>query len=121
RLLVSQLGTTPPDLTLVPVIVRDFATRNGGRVGGPAAVEMVQDAEMRLAVDRPFFRLDASQLSGTRQPGFVWQAAGTIAMIVPLQIVDSYVDGLGGLEVRIAGSVPVAHSSGPETAKGEAM
>jgi hypothetical protein len=121
RLLATQLGTTSPDRTLVPIIVREFAIRNGGRVGGPSAVTMMQDAEMRLAIDQPFFRLDASQLSGTRQPGFVWQAAGAIAMIVPLRIVDFYVDGLGELEVRIAGSVPVATSSGPETAKGEAM
>jgi len=121
RLLTIQVGTTSPDLTLVPVVVREFATRNGGNVGGPAAVTMVQDAEMRLAVDQPFFRLDASQLSGTRQPAFVWQAAGAIAPIVPLRILDFYVDSLGELEVRIAGSVPIATATGPETAKGEAM
>ena len=54
-------------------------------------------------------------------PGFVWQATGTMAAIVPLQVLDSYVDGIGLLDVRVAGSIPVARSSDGETAKGEAM
>lgn len=76
---------------------------------------------MRLAIDQPFFQLDASQLSGTTTPSFVWQPSGTMSGIVPLQIVDAYVAGVGELEVRIAGSIPVASAGGPETAKGEAM
>jgi hypothetical protein len=91
------------------------------RIGGPSAVTMLQCAEMRLAVDQPFFKLDAWQVSGTRQPGFVWQAKGTMSTIVPLQVLEAYMGSAGELEVRIAGSIPVATSTGPETAKGEAM
>lgn len=104
-----------------PAVMRDFAIRNGAHIGGPSLIRMVQAAEMRLAPDQPFFALAASQLSGTRVPGFVWQATGTMAAIVPLQVLDSYVDGTGLLDVRIAGSIPVARSSGGEIAKGEAM
>lgn len=117
RLTATQHDSRNPPQ--VPAIMQAFALRNGGRVGGPTTVIMSQAAEMRLAVDQPFFKLDASQLSATRTPGFVWQAKGTMTGIVPLSIVDSYVDGMGLLEVRIASSIPVATSTGPETAKGE--
>ena len=120
RLVSSQRGGAP-DQSLIPTVMRDFATRNGGRVGAPLAVQMTQNAEMRLQIGQPFFRLDASQLSGTREPGFVWQAKGTMSAILPLQVIDSFVEGVGSLEVRIAGSIPVASAAGPETAKGEAM
>lgn len=120
RLVLSQT-VSAPDTNLIPPIMREFAVRNGGHVGGPNTVTMTQKAEMRLAVDQPFFQLDASQLSGTKKPAFVWQARGTMSGVVPLQIVDAYVAGVGELEVRIAGSIPVASAGGPETAKGEAM
>jgi hypothetical protein len=119
--LVSSQVATEPDTGLIPLIMREFALRNGGRVGGPSTVTMVQKAEMRLAVDQPFFQLEASQISGTKTPAFVWQARGTMGGIVPLQIVDAYVSGVGELEVRLAGSILVASAGGPETAKGEAM
>ena len=121
RLLLSQAQATAPDPSHIPPIVRRFATRNGARAGGPPALLMVQDAEMRLRIDQAFFRQDATQVSGTRRPGFVWQATGVIAAVIPVRIVDAYVDGEGGLEVRLAGSVPVSAASGAEMAKGEAM
>ncbi|MEP7241282.1 MAG: DUF6544 family protein [Devosia sp.] len=121
RRLVSSQATRARDQSLIPPSMRDFATRNGGRLDGPLAVRMTQDAQMRLEVSQPFFRLDASQLSGTREPAFVWQAKGRMSVIVPLQVVDSFVERAGLLEVRIAGSFVVASSTGPETARGEAM
>jgi hypothetical protein len=120
RLLVSQVSAAP-DQSLIPDMVREFAARNGGRVDGPAAVHMVQSAEMRLRPDQAFFHINATQLSGTRDPGFVWYAVGTMAAIVPLQIVDSYVASTGWLEARIAGSIPVASAVGPFIDKSEAM
>lgn len=121
RRLIASQGNGANEQPRLPPVMRDFAVRNGGRVGGPRVVRMIQNAEMRLQPEQPFFRLDASQLSGTREPGFVWQAKGTMSAIVPLQVLDSYVDGAGMLEVRIAGSIPVASSTGGETDKGEAM
>jgi hypothetical protein len=120
QLLASQVSA-PPDQSLIPILVREFAARNGGRIGGPTAVHMAQSAEMRLQPDQPFFPIEATQLSGTREPGFVWHAAGTMAVFVPLQVVDSYVAGMGWLEARIAGSIPVASARGPDIDKGEAM
>lgn len=76
---------------------------------------------MRLAIDQEFFALDASQISATHMPGFVWQATGRMYSIVPIRVVDSYVGGDGLLEVRLAGTLAVAKAAGEETAKGEAM
>jgi hypothetical protein len=119
RLAATQLD---PSITLrVPDVMRAFALRNGGRIGGPSTVTMIQAAEMRLSISQQFFRLDASQVSGTRTPSFVWHAKGAMSRLITLSIVDSYVDGIGLLEVRIAGSIPIATSTGAETSRGEAM
>lgn len=119
--LVSSQRTAGTGPLPIPPVMRAFAMRNGGQVGGPLVVQMIQDAEMRLKMEQPFFSLNASQLSGTREPGFVWQAKGTMNSVMPLQVIDSYVDGTGALEVRIVGSIPVASSMGGETDRGEAM
>lgn len=121
RLLISQAQATAPDHAPIPPVVQQFATRNGARAGGPPALIMVQSAEMRLRMDQAFFPLEATQVSGTRRPGFVWQATGAIGAVVPVKIVDAYVDGEGELEVRLAGSIPITSARGPEMAKGEAM
>jgi hypothetical protein len=105
----------------IPEVIRAFAARNGATVGGTPVVFAVQRAEMRLAPGKPFFALRATQLSGTRVPGFVWEATATMAAVVPIRAVDSYSGGAGWLEVRVAGAVPVARSTGPENDKGEMM
>lgn len=45
----------------------------------------------------------------------------TIARLLPVRILDSYVDGQGLLEARLFGSVPVARVTGAEVSKGELM
>jgi len=120
RLIALQVSPTP-DQALIPQIVRTFAARAGGRTNGPRLVRVVQSAEMKLKADQSFFRIDATQLSATRDAGFVWDAKGTMASVIPLRVVDSYVGGEGWLEARIAGSFAVANASGPVVSKGEAM
>ena len=120
RLIALQVSP-PPDQALIPQIVRTFAARAGGRLNGPVVVRAVQSAEMKLQADQPFFHIDATQLSATRDPGFVWDAKGTMASVIPLRVVDSYVGGEGWLEARIAGSFAVANASGPVVSKAEAM
>jgi hypothetical protein len=120
RLVASQVSQLP-DQSLIPEIVKAFAHRAGGRVNGASVVRVVQSAEMKLQADQPFFRIDAVQLSGTRDPGFVWDARGSMASVIPIRVVDSYVAGKGWLEARIAGSIPVANATGAAVSKGEAM
>jgi hypothetical protein len=115
----AQLSA-PSDQAAIPMIIRTFALRNGGTVGGPLTVLAHQRDEMRLAPDQPFFALDATQLSGTRDPVFVWEAKGNLATVLPIRVVDSYA-AEGWLEVRIAGTIPVAKASGPDIDKGETM
>ncbi len=76
---------------------------------------------MRLKPGAGPFPLTATQDSGTRTPGFVWDARGWLAGIAPLRIADSYVAGTGRPEVRIAGAVPLVQATGPAIDKGEAM
>ena len=105
----------------IPDLVRDFAQRNGGRLGGPKAVRMVQRAEMRLAPAGHIIPILATQLSGTREPGFMWEATGRLGRVLPMRVLDSYVAGTGWLAVRIAGAIPVATARGHGVDRGEAM
>jgi hypothetical protein len=118
--IVAQTHHTP-DQKAIPQIVRDFALRNGATVGGPAIVFTHQLDQMTTGPGKPFFSLSATQLSGTRNGGFVWEATATIAAVFPIRVVDAYVAGAGRLEVRIAGSIPIAYAAGPESDKGEMM
>jgi hypothetical protein len=69
QMVVAAQTTTPPDQTAIPEIMRAFALRNGATVGGPATVVSRQRDEMTTGPGRPFFALEATQLSGTRDPG----------------------------------------------------
>jgi hypothetical protein len=120
RLIASQVSASP-DQSLIPALVKTFALRAGGKRAGPSVVRVVQKAEMKLQPDQPFFPIDATQLSATRDPGFVWDAKGTMAGVIPLRVVDSYVAGKGWLEARLLGAIPVANATGELVSKGEAM
>ncbi|MET3900931.1 hypothetical protein ABIB57_004899 [Devosia sp. UYZn731] len=121
RAAVNEQLPTSSDHQVLPEIMRAFAVRNGATIGGPMAILAHQSAEMRLGPDKAYFAITATQLSGTRQPAFVWDAWGMIAVIVPVHVVDSYVDGSGLLEARLAGSIRVSRGAGPESDKGEMM
>lgn len=104
-----------------PEIMRRFAERNGGRTNGSATVEARQRVQMRLSPGQRFFDMEATLVSGTRRPTFVWEATASIAGVVPMRALDSFVGGQGQLEVRVAGVLPIAHATGPESDKGEIM
>lgn len=111
-----EVGTAEP-----PEIMRRFAERNGGRPGGSATVMARQQAQMRLSPSQRFFDMEATLLSGTRRPAFVWEATARIALVVPIRVLKSFVRGQGLLEVRVAGVLPIAHATGAESDKGELM
>ena len=121
QVVVAEQISVPPRQYAIPEIVRAFAERSGARLGGPKVVIAHQRAEMRLAPNQKFFPIEASQLSGTRDPGFVWEATARLAGIVPMRVIDSYAAGRGWLGVRIAGAIPMANATGPENDKGEMM
>ena len=119
--IVADQISAPPRQYAIPEIVRAFAERSGARLGGPKVAIAHQRAEMRLAPNQKFFPIEASQLSGTRDPGFVWEATARLAGIVPMRVIDSFAAGRGWLGVRIAGAIPMANATGPENDKGEMM
>jgi hypothetical protein len=122
RRMVSAAQTSaPPDQDTIPDIMRAFALRNGATVGGPTVVLAQQTAEMKTGLDQPFIAVKATQLSGTRDPGFVWEATATMMLVVPVRVVDAHAAGKGWLEVRIAGAIPMAKATGPDSDKGEVM
>lgn len=121
RMVVAAQTTTPPDQSAIPEIMRAFALRNGATVGGPATVVSHQRDEMTTGPGRPFFVLEATQLSGTRDPGFVWEATATMALVVPFRVFDGYAGGKGRLNVRLAGAIPLVNAIGPDSDKGEMM
>ena len=118
---IAAQTSAPPDQDTIPAMMRTFALRNGATLGGPTTVLADQRAEMRTARDQPFFAIEATQLSGTRDPGFVWEASATMARVVPVRVVDAHAGGKGWLEVRILGAIPMANATGPDSDKGEMM
>lgn len=121
QIVIAAQTAAPPEQNTIPEIIRAFAVRNGATVGGPATVFANQRDEMTTGPGQPFFGLQATQLSGTRKPGFVWEATATMALVLPFRVVDAFVAGEGRLEVRIAGAIPMANASGPDSDKGEMM
>jgi hypothetical protein len=121
KTVIAAQTSAPPDQISIPEIMRAFALRNGGTVGGPASVLAHQTDEMTSGRGQPFFAVEATQLSGTRDPGFVWEATATMAQVIPVRVVDAHAAGKGWLEVRIAGAIPIVDATGPDSDKGEMM
>lgn len=121
RRLIAAQTSAPPDQATIPSLTLAFAARNGGQPGGPATMTITQKAEMKLAPGQDWLPIAATQISGTRDLGFVWQARGRMAAIIPVVVVDGYVADEGCLEARLAGSVPVANARGADVSRGEAM
>lgn len=104
----------------IPQIMRRYALRAGGTTDGPCVFHARHKATLATTKGRPPLLIDADQWTGTRIPGLVWLARGSM-MGLPVTAVDSYVDGEGMLEARVLSAFRVAGGTGPEFAKGELM
>lgn len=102
----------------LPDIVRAYAVRAGGRIGGPTSVHLRHRAALVADQRRPPVAIDADQWLATRQSDLVWVGRGSMSG-VPVSVIDSVVDGSGLLEVRLAGVLPVAKGIGADFDKGE--
>ena len=76
-MLASQSGDSSARGEL-PDLVRRYALRAGGRVGGPMAVHARQRATLASAPDQAPMKITADQWTGTRVPGLVWKAQGAM-------------------------------------------
>lgn len=111
----------PPSQDALPEILRAYATRAGGRVGGPAHATEIQRAELRLGESEVFTPVEGRHLSSNVSAQFVWTATGRMNGFIPFRVVDAYVAGEGRLEARLLDAVPVARIGGPDGARGEMM
>ena len=96
--------------------MRDYALRAGGRVGdAPQAIHLQHRARLATSRTGSPIDIDADQWLGVRVPGIVWMARGTMSLL-PVSVVDAYVEGRGELSARILGTVQVAGGTGPDHA-----
>src|SRR5579862_525587 len=80
-----------------------------------------QEGEMRFAPDRPWLPFKAEQWFLGCGIDFRWRAWIRINPLSPARVVDSFENGRGLLTVKLFGFIPVLHSQGPETDRGESL
>jgi hypothetical protein len=85
-----------------------------------SAVHLTQVGEMQLKPGR-WLPFRAEQEMAIDRVEFEWRAYFRVARLVPVHVRDWYGAGVGGLDVRLWGVVPVVRSSGEQLARGEAM
>jgi hypothetical protein len=120
RLTESQGLPRPARTDHLPSIVEEYALKAGGRVDGPPLFHARHMATLATGKDRLPMSIRAEQWTGTRAPGLVWKADGSM-MGLPVTVVDSYVEGKGTLEARVLGTFRVAGGTGPDFDRGELM
>jgi hypothetical protein len=116
----EMLGTSPGNaaLPLLPEIVRAYALRAGGTVGGPMFFHATHKATLSTAKGQAPIAIDADQWTATAFSALVWRGRGAM-LGLPVTVVDSFVSGTGLLEARVAGTIVVASGSGGAFDKGE--
>lgn len=102
----------------LPDIVRAYATRAGGSIGGPTSVRLRHRATLVTDQRRPPVDIEADQWLATRRTDLVWVGRGSMFGL-PVSVIDSFVGGTGLLEARLAGVLPVAKGLGTDFDKGE--
>ncbi len=119
----ARLAGYPPGTlrTDLPPAVAAFAER--GLAGGTPglAVRFTQAAEIRQRRGAPWAAAPARQTSALPVPGFAWITTMKIGPLPAVRVVDRYVDGEGGLEIRALGAIRLDAATGREAALGEGL
>jgi hypothetical protein len=69
--------------------------------------------ELRLGgFESPWRPFTSTQHVSTDPPGFVWDAALRMVPFLSVRVRDSYLDGIGSMQARLAGLIPVVDQSG---------
>jgi hypothetical protein len=104
---------TEPDLAGLPAPVQRWLLASGvvGRER-PFAVRLKQEGEFRLGEDRDWMPYRAEQYFTTNPPGFIWIASFEMAPHVSISGRDRYQAGVGNIEMRLLGIIPVASKRG---------
>jgi hypothetical protein len=95
----------------LPPEVAALANTSGAQSEKPAScVQITQTGQMWMSPDAKPVKFTAQQTIATTPSGFIWRA-----IINPLRLImvaDYFVDGQGGLDVRLLGAVPLANEIG---------
>lgn len=102
----------------LPDIVRAYAVRAGGSIDGPSSIHLRHRATLATDQRRPPMAIEADQWLATRRADLLWVARGSMFGL-PVSVIDSVVDGVGLLEARLGGVLPVAKGIGADFDKGE--
>ena len=115
---VQRAAPPAANLPALPPIVSAFALRNGGAVGRTGAIHLKHRA--RLTIDRVREPSDiaAEQWLSPVEPAMAWVGRGSMSGL-PVTVIDSFANGSGRLEARLAGTFTVAGGSGRDFDKGE--
>jgi len=79
-----------------------------------------QRGELRLGPDRGWMPFTAEQLIRATTTEFIWHARFRMAPMVTGVVEDALEDGMGRLDAKLWGVVPVAHERGVDIDRGEA-
>ena len=105
----------------LPDLVRRYVERNvPADQLGRSAVHFAQVGGMQLKPGR-WLPFRAEQEMAVDRVEFAWRANFRAARLVSVHVRDWYRSGVGGLDVRLWGVVPVVRASGVQFARGEAM
>ncbi|QIO23479.1 DUF6920 family protein [Haloarcula sp. JP-L23] len=76
------------------------------------ATRLTQRGVFRLGdADSSWHPLEATQHYTVDPPGFVWDASIRLGSVLPVSVIDSYVDGTGSLVASLLWTVPVADAN----------
>jgi hypothetical protein len=109
---IAKNATTVAEL---PPIVRRYLERSipaGTTV--PRQIELAQSGEMRLAPDKPWMALSATQLFSARPYAFVWQAKIHAAPLLSFHALDALAECRGTFSGALLGLVRIVGAYGPE-------
>ncbi len=118
---LSGLATHDEPGVTQPAVVQSFVQRATSERTVPSTIHLRQRAEMRANPGDAWQRHTAEQTISVHEPGFVWLAHVKLAPLVSACVLDAYVDGEGLLEVRLLGSLRLAHAAGTQFSLGELM
>ena len=107
------------DLEGLPDAVRRWLENSGIMDRGDIkAVRLRQNAEMRLAEDKPWMPVRAEQYFIPHQPGFIWKADIRMAPFIHISGRDKYDEARGNMLIKVLSLFTAADSSGPEIDQG---
>jgi hypothetical protein len=87
----------------------------------PRTVRLKQVGKIRSDIGKPWMPLDADEYYTVEPPAFVWIASMRMAGLPAVMARDRYVQGAGGMLVKLASLMSIADATGEEIDQGAQM